>query len=331
MSLRISPQDPRLSWPGAISVDHGPGASMPWRLPHQELPLFPPDALREQASMPAGVRLTFRSDTQRVAGFIEAQEIIGNVDICCNGHLCASLPLAGLDHFQWEGFPTGENLIELWLPASGVFRLKELHLSEGASLIPHEDTRPRWVTYGSSITQCRGAESPVFTWPAIVARECGLNLTCLGYAGQCHLDGTIARVIRDLPVDYISLCLGINVYGSASLSERSFRPAIINFIRTIREGHPETPIVAVSPIFSPDREQQENKVGWSLVRMRAEISETVATFRELGDANIHYVSGLEIFGPDLAHQLPDQLHPNPEGYKQLGRNFAEKVPPRYFI
>ena len=45
----------------------------------------------------------------------------------------------------------------------------------------YEDARPKWVTYGSSITHCRTAESPSQTWPGVAARQSGLNLTCLGY------------------------------------------------------------------------------------------------------------------------------------------------------
>ena len=34
--------DSRLSWPGAIAVQHTANWAMPWRLPYQQLDLFPP-------------------------------------------------------------------------------------------------------------------------------------------------------------------------------------------------------------------------------------------------------------------------------------------------
>ena len=40
---------------------------------------------------------------------------------------------------------------------------------------------------------------------------------------------------------------------------------------------------------------------------------------------------LELFGPDLAHLLPDDLHPNAEGYKIMGQNFVDKVASRFFV
>jgi lysophospholipase L1-like esterase len=42
----------------------------------------------------------------------------------------------------------------------------------------------------------------------------------------------------------------------------------------------------------------------------------------LGDANLHYLDGLALFGPDDAGDLPDDLHPNAAGYARLGHRFA---------
>ena len=56
----------------------------------------------------------------------------------------------------------------------------------------------------------------------VVARDQNFNLTCLGYGGQCHLDSMVARMIRDLPANFISMCLGINIQGASSLGPRAF-------------------------------------------------------------------------------------------------------------
>lgn len=303
---------------------------MPWRLPYEERLLFPPDALQERAAMPAGVRVAFHSDTAMVAGAFEAGPDVGKIDLCCGGTLVGSIRLAGQDRFRFEGLPAGDKRIELWLPQFGEFRLRSLELDDDATVAPFEDARPRWVTYGSSITQCRTAASPTQTWPAIVARERGLNLTCLGYGGQCHLDPMIARMMRGLPADFLSLCVGINIYGSQSLNARTFRPAIIGFVQILREGHPDTPLAILSPIYSPPREEAPNAVGFSLRKMRDEVAAAVGALQTCGDRNVHYVDGLELFGPDLAHLLPDELHPDAEGYKMMGRNFHQKVAARVF-
>lgn len=317
----IPHNDPRICWQGEISLEQTPAYTMPWRLPITDLPLFAP-TLVERAAMPAGVRVAFRSDSQRLTGHILPPVEATQVDICCDGQLVATIPLTDVDRFQAD-LPTGEKLVELWLPQYGAFRLTGLELDDGASLMPYMDPRPRWITYGSSITHCRTAQSPIYTWPAIVARERDYNLTCLGYGGNCHLDPLVACMIRDHPADLISMCVGINIYGGSSLGERTFRWNLLAFARIIREKHPQTPMIIMSPIYSPPRENTPNDVGLTLARMRFEVQEAVRLLQAQGDERVYYVNGLDIFGADLAHLLPDDLHPNADGYKAMGRNFLD--------
>ena len=336
MAQSVRSDDPRLSWQGAVSFLDTEEWRMPWRIPHDQISLFPPDALRERTAMPAGVRISCRTDTEFLAGRIEPmggepEEENSSIDLYCDGEFHGSVGLAGRTEFRFGGLSRGEKLLELWLPQHREFRLRGLEMSEGATIEPYDDSRPKWVTYGSSITHCRAAESPSLTWPAIVAREHGLNLTCLGYGGNCHLEPMIARMMRDLPADFLSMKVGINIYGSESLSERTFRSAIIGFVQIVREKHPETPFVVVSPIFSPPRETVRNAVGLTIEDMRHEVEEAVLAMRGQGDENLHYVSGLEIFGTDLGRLLWDELHPDAEGYKVMGRNFVDRVARKFFV
>jgi len=266
-----------------------------------------------------------------VAGEVAPAAESAPLDLCCDGTLVGSFELAGKSEFRFGGLPPGRKLIELWLPQFGTFRLRALALSAGATLAPCEDARRRWITYGSSITQCRAATSPTRTWPAIVARQHGLNLTCLGFGGQCHLDQMIARLIRDLRAEYLSMCVGINIYGAASLSARTLGPAIIAFVQTIRERHPDTPFAVLSPIHSPLREATPNAVGLTLRDVRAEVAAAVDALRAAGDRHVAYVDGLTIFGPEHAHLLPDELHPDADGYRVMGERFLRLVATPRFV
>jgi len=324
-TIILRPDDPRLTWAGAISLQRTDEWVMPWRIPYAERALFPPDALRERASMPAGVRIAFRSDTTWLRGAVVPFPEASNLDLCCDGQLIGSASLDNQDRFAFDGLPAGDKLVELWLPQFGDFRLASLEIAAGASIAPAVDNRPRWITYGSSITQCRTAASPTRTWPAIVARARNYNLTCLGYGGQCHLDPMIARMIRDLPADYLSICAGINIYGAASLGPRAFVPALIGFVQILRERHPATPLAILSPIYSPPRETTPNAVGFTLQAMRDAVAEAVALLQSRGDQYVHYVDGLRVFGTDLGHLLPDDLHPSAEGYQIMGQNFLKEV------
>lgn len=322
--------DPRLAWLGAVSVQHTPEWSLPWRIPYTQVDLYPPVELQARTVMPAGVRLAFVSDTRTVAGAFLPVPEMASIDLCCNDEFIGSVPLDSRDAFLFDNLPAGEKLIELWLPQFGEFKLCSLALDDGASLKAHADSRPRWITYGSSITQCRTAASPTQTWPAVVARARGFNLTCLGFGGQCHLEPMLARLIRDLPAAYLSMCVGINIYGAASLSPRTFRAAIIGFVQIVREKHPDTPYVVMSPIYSPPRETTPNAVDFTLQAMRDEVAAAVDALRAAGDRHLHYVNGLDIFGAAYAHLLPDELHPDAKGYRLMGQNFIAQVANQYF-
>ena len=71
---------------------------MPWRIPHDQISLFPPDALRERTAMPAGVRIACHTDTEFIAGQIEPtrgepEEENSRLDLYCDGE--ASTGLSG--------------------------------------------------------------------------------------------------------------------------------------------------------------------------------------------------------------------------------------------
>ena len=114
------------------------------------------------------------------------------------------------------------------------------------------------------------------------------------------------------------------------MGPRTFRPAVIGLLKSIRDGHPDAPLVAMSCICLSGREGETNAVGFTLEAMREEVAAAVEALRAHGDANVHYVDGKDVFGPELAHLQPDGVHPDAEGYKALARNFLDKVVARIF-
>jgi lysophospholipase L1-like esterase len=135
----------------------------------------------------------------------------------------------------------------------------------------------------------------------------------------------MAFVIRELPSDLITLKLGINLCAG-DLTHRTFLPAILGFVRTIRDKKPEVPIVLISPVCSPPREEQSSAEGHICLRdMRAYVSEAVEILRSYGDRNIQYADGLKIFGPDELKYMPDELHPNAEGQPVFAEKFSNEV------
>ena len=276
--------------------------------------------------MPSGVRVRLATDAEELVVGCEPLAEDGRFDLCVDGQIVATAShAAGATEVRFEGLPTGEKSVEIWLSPAMPVAVRHIALPEGAHCEKSEDTRLKWVTYGSSITHCRTAGSPATTWPGVVARARDFNLTSLGFGGQCHADPFIARLIRDRPADFISVKIGINIRGAASLGPRAFRPAVLGTIATIRDGHPHTPFAVCSPIWGHDRETTPNVVGLTLEQMRVEVAEAVESFKRRGDENIYYIDGLKLFDESLAEHLPDNLHPDATGYVLMGENFLEEV------
>lgn len=347
---RIVPAtDPVLNWEGVAGLEAVPGGVRPWRLPHDRIDLFPGDDLQRSGRTPAGARIVLRTDSRTIAlDLTVCTEEIKPVDVVVDGDEVTTLPLEpaspatgsgtrGSDPGPDRGAPAGRRqrvavrglgptrkTVEIWLPHFGEAIWHSVEVDGSASVEGAWRERPRWITYGSSITQCRQAPTPSATWPALAAREAGLDLRCLGFGGQAKLDPMVARLIRDAPADVISLCFGINLHGQAF--ERLFLPSVLGFVATVRDGHPRVPILVMSPIFSPNREEAPgHAAGMTLVEIRAAVADGVRRLRESGDDNLHLVDGLDILGPSETRYLPDGLHPDGPGYALMASRIAPRL------
>lgn len=340
-SLSLDEIEPLLT--GQVDVRRRRESLQPLRLPVAELGFYDPFN-RWVGSCAAACRVRLSttsrslklSATQRLLAQPAGDERRGAYDLYVNGELFArdygqggatilleTGTLEGDEAFTvaFDGLPAGEKIVELWLPQSATVSITGLELDDGATATAAPDQRPRILFHGSSITHCMEAEGASNGWPAVAARLAGLDHLNLGWAGSCLLSGQAARIIRDSSADAIVLKLGINVFDGGQLRERTFPDSAHAMISIIRERHKTTPLVVASPIYSPGREDEGSLGGPSLVRMRQLLQEVVAARVAAGDTAIRYLDGLSLFGAADAHMLPDDLHPNTEGYRLMGERF----------
>jgi hypothetical protein len=255
----IDLQTNALQFIGAFDFDKTDTGMTPRRLPAFTR-LRVPEEMQRVIKTPSGVRIEFNSNTTEIEldvhlSLIQAGRTLPNatVDLTVDGEYVQSQSHASGDVirfitvtetqtapgpavcFKFSGLDNRSKRIALWLPVNAVAEVRGLRVDDGASFKPAVEDLPKWVHHGSSISQCSEAASPTQTWPAIAARTGNVSLTSLGFGGQCHLDPFVAQTIRDLPADYISLKVGINIVNQNSLGRRTFASNLYGFLDTIRE------------------------------------------------------------------------------------------------
>ncbi|UFU06914.1 GDSL-type esterase/lipase family protein [Ruania halotolerans] len=362
---------------GVAELEPTPRGITPHRLPAWVRQQFPDPQLLAMQAQPSGARLIFSTTASRIElathpvriTYRGADRARGRIDIFIDGVLHTRDELTGGDRNEIDlqtgtssahpgpahrtvvaGLPPGNKQVEMWLPHNETVELIDLLTDE--PVVPEHSPRPVWVHHGSSISHGSNALAPTEIWPVVAARTAGgVELRNLGLGGSALVDPFLARVIRDTPADAISIKLGINVVNLDSMRLRSFVPAIHGFVDTIREGHPDTPLVLVSPIFCGIHENTPGPGAVDPATLGTDHVQFIAT-GSLGDtahgrltlevirgalrsvvehrsedSNLHFLDGLELYGPVDADTLPlpDGLHPDAEAHDLIGRRFAERV------
>ena len=359
---------PALSIRGAMHVAQSPESLKAWRLPAWTWAQSPDPAVDLMVGMTSGVRLCFTTDAEalclhvletgiQLAGtprrpvtfdlYVDgvqrgSAEAIAGHTIVVDPKGPSFVP-GSPSEITFDALGAGLKAIELWLPQSAQVEILGLSVSPQAEIRPSPGPSGlRWGHYGSSISHGMEAKGPSWTWPAVAARTLGHELTNIGLAGQCHLDGFVARSLRDGPFDAISLEVGINIIGADTMRRRVFASALHSFLDTIREGKPDIPLLLISPIFCPllethtgplardglasygttERPNSAADGALTLVEGRAIIADVVARRQKAGDANLSYLDGLHLFSAADKADLPDHLHPNAAGQERMGERFA---------
>jgi lysophospholipase L1-like esterase len=361
---------------GCLETEQTADGLLPHRIPGWARAQNADPQLAMVEAQPSGVRLAFRSRATHVALHAVATKRVylgvpprpdGRYDLVIDGRPTASGTVSGgktmtidmtsgstttdsgpTGSVRFEGLDSGLNDIEIWLPHDETTEL--VALDTDAPVEPAAPTdRLTWLHHGSSISQGSNATTPTGTWPAVAARLAGVDLHNLGLGGAALLDPYLGRVLRDTPADVISVKIGINLVNTDLMRLRAFAPAIHGLLDTIREGHPETPLIVVSPILCPIHEDTpgpaapdvaalvEGRVEFvaasdptggtagrlTLRAIRSELARIVEE-RRRADEHLHYLDGLRLYGEADASRLPlpDRLHPDAATHRLIGERFA---------
>ncbi|MFG2501051.1 GDSL-type esterase/lipase family protein [Streptomyces sp. NPDC048441] len=361
---------------GALELEHTEHGILPHRLPSWARAQCADGQLAMAESQPSGVRLVLRTratvleldtlPTKRVyAGAPPRPD--GVYDLLVDGRLADQARVTGGNTLtidmtagtaetrsgpagtvRFTDLPDDIKDVEIWLPHNETTELVALRTDAPVEPVPDQG-RKVWLHHGSSISHGSDAASPTTTWPALAASLGGVELVNLGFGGSALLDPFTARTMRDTPADLISVKIGINLVNADLMRLRAFGPAVHGFLDTIREGHPATPLLVVSPTFClihedtpgpavPDfslvgegklqflaagdpAERASGKLTLNVIR--DELARIVAQ-RAADDPNLYYLDGRELYGEtDFAElPLPDQIHPDAATHRRIGERFA---------
>ncbi|MFI1018494.1 GDSL-type esterase/lipase family protein [Streptomyces sp. NPDC020965] len=364
---------------GALELERTAHGVLPHRLPARARAQCPDGQLAMAEAQPSGVRLVFRTratsielDALRTKNAYQGAppRPDGVYDLLVDGRpagqarvtggnlLLMDMATGSVEHrpgpvgtVRFSGLPDHVKDIGIWLPHNEITELVALRTDAPVEPVPDGGHR-KWLHHGSSISHGSDAASPSTTWPALAGSLGGVELTNLGLSGSALLDPFTARVLRDTPADLISVKIGINLVNTDLMRLRAFGPAVHGFLDTVREGHPTTPLLVVSPILCPIHEDTPgpstpdfSDLGAGRLRflaagdpaevatgkltlntVRDELARIV-TQRAADDPNLHHLDGRELYGAaDFAElPLPDQLHPDAATHRRIGERFAALV------
>ncbi|UNO43685.1 GDSL family lipase [Streptomyces sp. MST-110588] len=187
---------------------------------------------------------------------------------------------------------------------------------------------PRWAVYGDSICEGWIASRPSRAWPAVAGRALGLDPVNLGYAGSGRGEIASAQQLAALPCDLITLAFGTNCWSGSPYSAPLLRETTSAFMALVRRGHPDTPLLVLSPLLRPDAEDTPNALGATLSELRRAQEAAVADRIAAGDRGLALLSGAPLLE---AADLADGLHPGDGGHARLAGAVAAALRAAGFV
>jgi hypothetical protein len=364
---------------GALEVEATGGGVLPHRLPGWARAQSGDGQLAMAEAQPSGVRVVFRTrataveletlPTKReyvgapprpdgVYDLVVDGELAGRGSVAAGHTLSIDMSSGAAEHkagrpgtLRFDGLSAEAKDVEIWLPHNETTELVALRTDAPVEPVPDRG-RKVWLHHGSSISQGSNAASPTTTWPALAASLGGAELINLGFGGGALLDPFTARTMRDTPADLISVKIGINLVNLDAMRLRVLGPAVHGFLDTIRDGHPDTPLLVVSPILCPIHEDTPGPAAFdadalttgelrfkatgdpaeraagklTLGVIREELARIVAQ-RRATDPQLHHLDGRELYGEADAVELPlpDALHPDAATHRRIGERFAARI------
>jgi lysophospholipase L1-like esterase len=306
---------------GAVSIeDHRPR-----RVPSAAMERWAADTV-QASRVPAGIRLGFSGDAEAIEVDVQTDDLLGLATPADHGEF--TVYVAGQRRGAAPVAAGSRTTARIDLPERDPDAPVEIHLPEryeprifgvralGGAAEPL-DLSKRWVAYGDSITQGWTSTDPGAAWAATTARSTGFDLLNLGFAGAARGELPLAAHLAATPADVISLAWGTNCWAQIEMDVPYIRELMRLFLGMVRRGHPDTPILVITPVIRPAAEETGNGSGATLAELRLGLEDAVHAFQgQHGDAQLHLLPGADLITADQLD--PDGIHPNDAGHAAIG-------------
>lgn len=325
----IPPQDARFTVNGLPWFAENKGEMI--RLPRR-LESAIPQPVWNLGLSPSGGRIRFRTASTQIAIRVEYPSPPNMRNMHAFGQTGVDLYIDGvyrstaiaptdatkgktIEHTFFTGLPAAEREITLYLPLYKPANVLAIGLDEDAKIAkPRRFANPKPVVYyGTSITQGGCASRPGMSYQAILGRQLNLDFVNLGFSGNGKGEPAVADMTAEIDASLFVLDFSQNNPDIASV-QQVYEP----FLNTIRQKHPKTPIIAITPIANsthPPRYEQ----------YRAHIQQVVDKHIAAGDKLLTLVEGHTLLGDNQLDGLVDGSHPNDLGFQWMADALAPTV------
>jgi lysophospholipase L1-like esterase len=223
--------------------------------------------------------------------------------------------------FNFKDRPRAEREITVYLSLYMPVKVLAIGVDKDAKISrakPFALARPV-VFYGTSITQGGCASRSGMSYQAILGRALNLDFVNLGFSGSGIGEPEMARTVAEIDAACYVLDFAQNNRTLESL-EQAYGP----FLDTLRAKHPDTPILAITPIYGTN-EATRDPSQTNIQKMREHIRQAVSQRIAAGDRRLQIVEGTDLLGPAQGDGLVDGTHPNDLGFQWMAEGLAARL------
>lgn len=244
----------------------------------------------------------------------------GAIDLYVDGVFYANRYASDLS-IKLAGFslPEGQHRVTVYFPWSAQIVINEVHLSDGASVLPVE--KPiKLLCFGDSITQGYLSQFASLSYVNQTARALDAEVVNQGIGGYYFNEATIDESLLTYQPDLITVAYGTNDYSRHETAQ-AYAEQAGAYIRKLAKLFPDTKIVGILPIYRNDQNHQVRKLyrSYSLDDARQILKKL---YEALPNGYVVEETGIPHI-PEV--YAADYLHPNELGFSIMAQNIVPQL------